>query len=103
MKKSEKITEYNNKNDYAITNTKRMTSEQVNWYKTWGKKSLYELYNNPSDYKINSYNYILEKYKPTDIIGVQGSCHAYSVLLQASNGDILHITKDNNYLIEVTQ
>lgn len=101
MTKQDKIKAYNSKNDgYNITNIKKMTQEQIENYRVYGDKSLYELYADPSQLKIDSYNEILATYKP-EIIGVQGSCFSYSVLLKADNGDILHITKDNNYLVEV--
>lgn len=98
--KLDRIKEYNQKNPgYNITATKRMTASDLEWYQKWGAGSLRELYKNPSDAKVASYNAILRDYKPRRIIGVQGSCHTYSVVLEAGNGDILHITARNNYLV----
>lgn len=103
MKKQERIAQYNEQTGYNITNTKKMTREQLQYQKINSYKSLQELYKNPSDYKITSYRDILQKYQPIEIIGVQGSHFNYSVLLQADNGDYLHITKSNNYLINVKE
>lgn len=100
--KADKIKQYNQgASGYNITGIKKMTSAQVEGYRRYGEKDLHDLYKNPSVYKINSWNKILTDYSPIEIIGVQGSCHSYSVLLVAENGDTLHITKDNNYLVEV--
>jgi hypothetical protein len=60
-----------------------------------------DLYQKPSEAKKASYNTILRTYNPKQIISVQGACFSYSVLLEAENGDVLHITKDNNYLVKV--
>lgn len=104
MNKQERIAEYNKNNPgYAITNIKRLNQDQIEGYGWNGNKSLYDLYQKPSQAKIDSYNQIFFDYHPNKIIGIQGSCYSYSVLLEAENGDILHITKDNNYLVEVTQ
>lgn len=100
--KLDRIKEYNQNNPgYNITATKRMTEQDLAWYEKWGARSLDDLYKNPSDAKRSSYNAILRDYKPRRIIGVQGSCHTYSVVLEAANGDILHITARNNYLVTV--
>lgn len=104
MNKQQRITEYNTKNrGYYITNIKKMTSEQLASYKKWGVDSLYKLYDNPSNAKISSWQDILATYNPIQIIAVQGSHHSYSVILQASNNDYMHITKANNYLVEVAE
>lgn len=105
MNKQDQIKQYNDKTGYNITNTKNMTLDNIKLY-GYGfntKTSLQELYKNPSNEKITSYKLILDKYKPKEIIAVQGSCHSYSVLLQAENGDYLHITKSNNYLINIKE
>lgn len=100
--KADRVKAYNELNSgYYITGIKKMTSEQIEGYRRWGKNSLYELYDNPSDLKVDSWNKILRDYSPDKIISVQGSSHSYSVLLVAENGDTLHITRENNYLIEV--
>jgi hypothetical protein len=104
MSKHDRITEYNRANAlYNITDIKRMSTDDIANYKKWGKSSLYELYDRPSDAKVTSYRDILATYDPREIITVQGSCHSYSVILQAGNGDYLHITKCNNYLIDITE
>ena len=103
MTKYDKIKQYNEQTGYNITNTKNMTLDNIANYRRYGKRSLDDMYIRPSDYKVASYKAILDKYQPREIIGVQGSCHSYSVVLQASNGDYLHITKDNNYLINIKE
>ena len=62
---------------------------------------LYELYQKPSEYKREAWNDILKNYAPREIISVQGSAMTFSVWLVANNGDIIHITRDNNYLVTV--
>lgn len=102
MTKQERIKEYNQKYGYNITNIERMSKRQLSWYQN-SHKSLYECYAKPSWAKINSYNEILKTYKPREILAVFGNSMMYSVILVARNGDILHITKGNNYLVEVTE
>lgn len=105
MNKQDQIKQYNEQTGYNITKIKNMTLDDINLY-GYGfntKYSLQKLYKNPSNDKITSYNAILRDYKPRKIICVQGSCHNYSVILQAENGDYLHITKSNNYLINVKE
>lgn len=102
MKTRERIDEYNKNNaGYYITGIKKMDRESLEARRKWGAGSLNELYARPSDAKISSYNDILNTYKPSDIIAVAGSCSSYSVLLRADNGDVLHITRGNNYLIDL--
>lgn len=102
MRKQDKINEYNSKNkDYNITNTKTISQDSLDYMRVNDDKSLYEKYDKPSYLKIDSWNEILQTYKPQEIISVQGSHFAYSVYLIAENGDILHITKSNNYLVKV--
>ncbi len=102
MTKQERITEYNQLNrGYNITGIKKVTSEHLEWFRCNGIKSLDDLYQSYSDAKRSSYRDILDTYKPVEIIGLQGSSMAYSVTLKASNGDILWITRDNNYLVDV--
>jgi hypothetical protein len=99
-----RIQEYNEKNkSYNITGIKKYTPEQLNYIKLNSAKSLDELYQNCSDIKRSSYNDIINTYEPIRILGVQGSCHSYSVILIAGNYDIVHITRANNYLVEVTK
>ena len=99
-----RIQEYNEKNkSYNITGIKKYTPEQLNNIKLNSAKSLDELYQNCSDIKRSSYKNIIDTYEPIEIIGLQGSCHSYSVILIASNNDVVHITKANNYLVEVSK
>lgn len=103
MTRAEQIRDYNERNaGYYITGVKRMTAEQVDAYKS-DAKSVDELYRNPSDAKRESWREIVETYAPSEVLGLSGSCHTYSVMLRASNGDLLHITRDNNYLIELKE
>lgn len=102
MLKSEKIENYNLEYpSYKITGIKKMNKKSINYSKVHGNKTLSELYNSYSDIKRSSYQAILATYKP-QILDVSGNNMMYSVLLKADNGDILHITRANNYLIEVT-
>lgn len=105
MTKQDKIKQYNDQTGYNITNTKSMTLNDIQGYgySFATRTSLQELYKSPSDAKVASYKAILDTYKPLEIIAVQGSCFSYSVMLQAENGDYLHITKDNNYLINIKE
>jgi hypothetical protein len=101
MTKREQIKEYNLDNPgYHITGIKSMTADELASYRKYGASSLNELYKNPSEYKLKSYYQILRQYNVYNVVSVQGSCHSYSVLLRAENGDLLHITKDNNYLVK---
>ena len=103
MIKVERIKEYNIANrDYNITGIKKISKDNLNYQKVHFAKSLDELYNSYSDLKDISYKKILQTYEPLQIIGLQGSSVSYSVTLQAKNGDYLWITRDNNYLLEVT-
>lgn len=101
MTKREQIEQYNLDNPgYHITDIKSMTAGQIEGYRKWGAKSLDEKYARPSYAKRMSYERLLQQYMPREIISVQGSSHAYSVLLRADNGDLLHITHANNYLVK---
>lgn len=103
MTKAQRIAEYNLANKgYDITNIKKLPKSYIDYARVNGHKSLFECYTKPSDTKIETYRDILELYKP-EIIEVNGGSNFYSVLLKAENGDILHITKANNYLVEVTE
>lgn len=103
MTRAEQIAEYNSKHDYQITGIKSMTVEQIESYKKYSSKSLDEHYQKPSQAKQDSYEWILRTYKPREILAVQGNSMTYSVLLIAENGDTLHITRSNNYLVEVQE
>lgn len=100
--KAERIKEYNNNNPYYfITGIKKISKESLDYQKLHFAKSLDDLYQSYSDLKDISYKKILQTYRPIEIIGLQGSSMTYSVTLVASNGDILWITRDNNYLVDV--
>lgn len=103
MKISDTIKNYNKiNNNYNITGVKKISKEDLQYLDINGSKTLDELYKNYSNAKKNSYNDILNTYKPIKIIGLQGSSMAYSITLIAKNGDTLWITKDNNYLVTTT-
>ena len=100
LTKADRIKEYNRVNpDYNITNIKAMRADNLGW--SGSNTSLFELYDKPSDEKIEIWEELLETYKPSRIYSVQGSGWAFSVVMRADNGDVLHITKGNNYLIDV--
>jgi hypothetical protein len=100
--KQDFINKYNQKNPtYHITGLKKLEVDSLEYAKTHHPKSLDELYSSYSDAKYSSWRKILEDYKPQSIIGLQGSSMAYSVKLIAENGDVLWITRNNNYLVEV--
>jgi hypothetical protein len=102
MTKADKIKQYNIDNQgYNITNIKKMTTQDLAYYRTYGKQSLRELYTRHSDAKQDSWDEIVRTYQPQEVLGMVGNSMTYSVLLVAGNGDTLHITKDNNYLVEV--
>lgn len=100
--KQDIIKEYNENNPgYNITAIKTLDKGAMNAYEQWGKSSLYDLYDKPSQAKIDSWNEIIKTYSPDEILAVVGNSYSYSVLLIAGNGDVLHITRSNNYLVEV--
>ena len=100
--KADKVKQYNELNSgYNITGIKKMTEDEIELRAKYGEDDLYGLYAKPSDAKIEAWEWIHRAYKPSRIISVQGSCMTFSVLLEADNGDVLHITRDNNYLVEV--
>lgn len=100
MTKREQVEQYNlNNPGYHITGIKTITAEQLAGYRKYGASSLYELYNNPSEAKMNSYAELLHQYDYDEVISVRGNSMTYSVLLRAGNGDLLHITHANNYLV----
>jgi hypothetical protein len=101
MSKRERIEQYNDKYGYQITGIKKVSSEHIRYMLTHGASSLDELYKTYSNAKRESFEWIVNTYKPLRI-GLQGNCMTYSAILEASNGDFLWITRDNNYLLEVT-
>ena len=101
MTKSDKIKAYNELYDgYNITNIKKMTENELEYYKNYGQRSLHDLYKNPSHLKENSWNEIVKTYEPREVLGFVGNSMTYSVVLIAKNGSTLHITRANNYLVE---
>jgi hypothetical protein len=102
MNKQERIKAYNESNEgYNITGIKQVSAEHLQWLRLNSAKTLGELYQTCSDTKWNSYNSIMSTYDPKEVIGLVGNSMSYSITLVASNGDILWITKANNYLLEV--
>lgn len=102
MTKAERVKKYNELYEgYHITNIKRMTQNEIDYYRHYGKGSLHELYKQPSQAKLDSWRKIWVQYEPLEILGFVGSSHTYSVMLVAKNGSLLHITPSNNYLVEV--
>ncbi len=100
--KAQRVKEYNENNKgYYITNIKKMTQEQVDNWKKYSENTLHELYKRPSDAKVNSWRKLWVQYEPLEVLGFTGNSQTYSVMLVAANGDLLHITRDNNYLVEV--
>ena len=98
---AEQVKEYNKKNEnYHITGIKKVNKKHLQYLAVNGAKTLGELYQNCSNEKWNSYNAILQTYKPEKIIGLVGSSHSYSITLVADNGDTLWITRCNNYLVK---
>ena len=86
---------------YNITGVKTMTQAEIESREAWGKKSLDDVYANPSEAKRSSYASLMRQYNPQQVIAVSGNSMVYSVLLVAENGMVMHITRDNNYLVEV--
>lgn len=102
MSKQDSIKRYNDLNpSYNITNIKKMTKDEYHSRVLQGGQSLDEVYGSYSNAKRQSWNDIMDTYKPQEIKSVIGSSHAYSVMLVAENGDLLWITRDNNYLVVV--
>lgn len=104
MTKQERVREYNAINKgYNITGIKKLRKDHLQYAELNYAKSLDELYNTYSDAKRSSFNDILVTYKPSKIIGLQGSSMTYSVYLVADNGDTLWITRCNNYLVNIEE
>jgi len=100
--KAQQVRDYNELNkNYAITGIKEVSKDSLQYMRVNAAKSLDELYSSYSDIKRRTYREILDVYAPLEVIGLQGSSMQYSVVLKASNGDILWITKANNYLVRV--
>lgn len=99
--KAQKIKHYNIDNPtYHITNVKKLTAQALEYYKN-DYKSLDDLYKSYSNLKRASWQNILRDYQPRTILGMSGNSMTYSVMLVANNGDVLHITRENNWLVEV--
>lgn len=101
MTKVERIKAYNDLYlGFNITGIKKMTEDEIESRIQWGERSLRDVYKRPSDAKLEAYDDLIEQYHPKSILAIQGNSQSFSVLLVAWNGDTLHITKDNNYLVE---
>lgn len=101
MTKTERIEAYNELYPrFNITGIKKMTEDEIESRIQWGGRSLRDVYKRPSDAKLEAYDDLIEQYRPKSILAVHGNSQSFSVLLVAWNGDTLHITKDNNYLVE---
>lgn len=101
MTKAERIKAYNELYPrFNITGIKKMTEDEIESRVQWGGRSLRDVYKRPSDAKLETYDDLIEQYNPKSILAIQGNSQSFSVLLVAWNGDTLHITKDNNYLVE---
>lgn len=85
---------------YNVTGVLKLTEEQVNARKKYGKKSLFELYNRPSEVKIEADKNLKLAYNPTEVY-YTGSKSTFSVFLKNQYGDYMLITKSNNYLVVV--
>lgn len=84
---------------YDITGVKKMSTAELAGRFKYGYGTLEELYASPSDAKRASYKDILKTYQPAAMT-LSGNNMAYSVLLRTHDGVIMHITRDNNYLVE---
>ena len=101
MTKAERIKAYNELYPrFNITGIKKMTEDEIESRIQWGGRSLRDVYKRPSYAKLEAYDDLIEQYNPKSILAIQGNSQSFSVLLVAWNGDTLHITKDNNYLVE---
>lgn len=81
--------------DYDITGVL-----QGNPY-TNGNTSIYDIYANPSDAKIRAFNQVIKQYQPDEILSVAGNCQTFTVTLKTSKGVMMHITRANNYIVEL--
>lgn len=101
MTKADKIKAYNELHTgFHITGIKKMTEAEIEARIRWGETSLWDIYKRPSDAKLEAYADLVKQYKPKSVLAVAGNSQTFTVLLMASNGDMLHITKSNNYLVE---
>lgn len=101
MTKAERIKAYNDLYPgFNITGIKKMTENEIESRIQWGGRSLRDVYKRPSDAKLEAYDDLIEQYRPKSVLAVNGNSQTFAVLLVAWNGDTLHITKDNNYLVE---
>lgn len=85
----------------SITGVKSMTEEQIKNFSWYGYTTLEEVYKRPSKLKEQAWGWVMDTYRPLEVYGVNGNSQTFSVLLQADNGVIMHITKDNKYLVEI--
>lgn len=101
MTKTEWIKAYNDLYPgFNITGIKKMTEDEIESRIQRGGRSLRDVYERPSDTKLEAYDNLIEQYRPKSVLAVTGSIQTFTVLLVAWNGDTLYSTKDNNYLVE---
>lgn len=104
MKKRQLVATYNANHKlpsgYNITGVVKLTEEQINARKEYGKKSLFEVYKKPSQSKIEADEALTRAYSPIEAY-YQGNNSAFTVFLKNQYGDYMLITKDNNYLVVV--
>lgn len=84
-----------------ITDVKSMSEEQIKNFSWYGHTTLEEVYQRPSKLKEQVWDELMARYSPIEVYGVNGNSQTFSVLLRAENGVVMHITKGNNYLVEV--
>ena len=102
MKKADRIKQYNELyQGFNITGIKKMTEDEIEARIKWGERSLKDVYKRPSQYKLEAYDDLIKQYKPNSVLAIQGNSQTFTVLLMACNGDMLYITRYNNYLVEV--
>lgn len=103
MTKAQKIKQYKDKYpSYDITGVKSISNDMLEDIKgnKWAVQDLYDLYDKPSRAKQQAWDWILDTYKPV-VYSVQGNSNSFSVWLNTPDGEIMHITKDNKYIVEV--
>lgn len=101
MTKAERVKAYNELYPgFNITGIKKMTEGEIESRIQWGERSLKDVYKRPSDAKLEAYDELVKQYRPKSVLAIQGNSQTFTVLLMAWNGDMLHITKGNNYLVE---
>lgn len=90
---------------YDITGVTSTTREHLRARAAspYSNKSLDELYRKPSQAKRQAWDWVERTYEPRNIIDVSGNCMTFSVLLETHDGVTMHVTRANNYLVEVEE